>query len=102
MFLAVFTLTTPVGCGHKEDPKKTPKNDLKKTPETIRTPTAESELPAFQLSTARMVADGPVWSVAFSPNGKILASGGGPPAKPGELKLWDVQTGAQQAVLNGH
>src|SRR5262249_16544086 len=35
-----------------------------------------------------------VWCVAFSPDGKRLASGaGGTVEKPGELWLWDVATG---------
>jgi WD40 repeat protein len=35
-----------------------------------------------------------VWSVAFSPVQNVLATTGGPPTGPGELKLWDVATGA--------
>jgi hypothetical protein len=31
-------------------------------------------------------------SVAFSPDGKTLATAGGSFGKPGELKLWDVAT----------
>lgn len=30
-----------------------------------------------------------MWSVAFSPNGEIIASG----SEDGTIKLWDVQTG---------
>ncbi len=30
-----------------------------------------------------------LWSVAFSPNGEIIASG----SEDGTIKLWDVQTG---------
>ena len=40
--------------------------------------------------------------VAFSPDGKRLASGGGERDKPGELKLWDVATGKESAALRGH
>src|SRR5262249_28664330 len=39
---------------------------------------------------------GPVFSVAFSPDGKRLASAGqksGPAAVVGEVKVWDVETG---------
>jgi WD40 repeat protein len=48
----------------------------------------------------------PVQSVAFTPDGKILAAGGGSDAfsdeKTAELKLWDVATGKVRATLNGH
>ena len=39
-----------------------------------------------------------VWSVAFSPDGKTLASGG----SHSTIKLWDVQTGKETATLKGH
>jgi WD40 repeat protein len=47
-------------------------------------------------------------SVAFSPDGKTLASGGGPVAKhtgvgvTGEIKLWDAATGKNTVTLQGH
>jgi WD40 repeat protein len=37
-------------------------------------------------------------SVAFSPDGRLLASGGG----EGSIKLWDTKTGEEQATLVGH
>jgi WD40 repeat protein len=37
-----------------------------------------------------------VTSVAYSPDGKTLASGSG------EIKLWDIATGKEQATLKGH
>src|SRR5262249_42012947 len=43
-----------------------------------------------------------VWSVAFSPDGKTLALGGGLAGQPGEIQLWDVATGKEQATLKGH
>jgi WD40 repeat protein len=48
----------------------------------------------------------PVRSVAFTPDGKLLAAGGGSDAfsdeKSAELKLWDVATGKVRATLDGH
>lgn len=40
-------------------------------------------------------------SVAFSPDSRTLASGGGTSDK-GEIKLWDVATRKEQAPLKGH
>jgi WD40 repeat protein len=39
-----------------------------------------------------------VWSVTFSPDGKILASG----SRDNTVKLWDVATGAELRTLEGH
>lgn len=39
-----------------------------------------------------------IWSVAFSPNGKLLASG----SADKTIKLWDTATGKVTATLLGH
>ena len=39
-----------------------------------------------------------IWSVAFSPDGKTLASG----ARDGEIKLWDTLTVRERVTLEGH
>jgi WD40 repeat protein/serine/threonine protein kinase len=48
--------------------------------------------------TARVPGDTPAWSVAFSPDGKTLASG----LESGEVRLFDVASGWQLATLAGH
>lgn len=42
---------------------------------------------------------GDVWSVAFAPGKKILASGDGDWNRPGELKLWDTETWSEKPSL---
>jgi WD40 repeat protein len=40
-----------------------------------------------------------VWGVAFTPDGKTLASGDGDWDRPGEVKLWSVETAKEVATL---
>jgi eukaryotic-like serine/threonine-protein kinase len=44
---------------------------------------------------------GPVTSVAFSPDGTRIVTGGGPPDKPFEAKVWDARTGTFLFDLKG-
>jgi WD40 repeat protein len=44
----------------------------------------------------------PVHCIAYAPDGKTLASGGGFPGKDGEVRLWDVSSGTLRAILSGH
>jgi WD40 repeat protein len=39
-----------------------------------------------------------VWSIAFSPDGKLLASGDG----DGKVRLWDPRGGLLRSTLSGH
>lgn len=45
---------------------------------------------------------GSVCAVAFSPDGGMLATAGGPYGQAGEVVLWDAETGAQIRTLKGH
>jgi eukaryotic-like serine/threonine-protein kinase len=45
---------------------------------------------------------GEVTSVAFSPDGKRIVSGGGEWGKPGEVQVWDAHTGKLERTLQGH
>ena len=41
---------------------------------------------------------GYVWSIAFSPDGKTIASG----SYDSAIRLWDVDTGKEKRMLRGH
>ncbi len=44
-----------------------------------------------------------VLAVAFSPNGKLLATGGGVPSRSGEIKIWNTDDGSLvQAIPEAH
>jgi eukaryotic-like serine/threonine-protein kinase len=69
---------------------------------TVRVWEAGTGQPLFVLDCAE-----PVWSVAFSPDGRWLASGSGGYAKDrsplrGEIKIWDVRTRKHVRTLSGH
>ncbi len=58
-----------------------------------------SATPSLTADTASMTLSGHagrVWSVAYSPDGKTLASGGG--GKVGEIKLWDLASGQARPI----
>ena len=56
-----------------------------------------------QLHYVSEIQDGrSVNSLAFSPDGKVLACGGGELTKSGEVKLWNTQTGTLLRTLGGH
>ena len=52
----------------------------------------------FSYEVGDQKRDAEVWSMAFSPDGKLLATG----ALNGTLRLWDLETARQRASLGGH
>jgi WD40 repeat protein len=65
---------------------------------TILGPPADEPL---QLESSRII--GRVYTVAFSPDGRLLASGGGEPSRSGELLIWNLETKLlQQEISDAH
>jgi WD40 repeat protein/tRNA A-37 threonylcarbamoyl transferase component Bud32 len=69
----------------------------------------DAEVRVWDASTGQQVCklrghSGCVWGVAFSPDGKRLASAGGSymGKTPGEVKIWDMHTAQELCTLRGH
>jgi WD40 repeat protein len=54
------------------------------------------------LGSPRFVGDKPALSVAFSPDGKLLASGTGEYSSGPDVRVWDLATGQEIHVLKEH
>jgi serine/threonine protein kinase len=78
-------------------PETTPTPIETQTPETI--PIQLIKYTKISLAQTLSGHSEYVWSVAFSPDGKVLASSGG---YDGTLKLWEVKTGREINTLKGH
>jgi RNA polymerase sigma factor (sigma-70 family) len=59
-----------------------------------------------EVATFRMIDDGDVTAVVFSPDGKMLAAGATPDNVPvpraGVVKVWDIAAGQQSPLLKDH
>jgi WD40 repeat protein len=81
-------------------PKMPPKADLR--PEDIATLRAWIAAGAKYSPARRASLDDQVRALAWSPDGKLLAAGGGTPGAFGELVLIDTATGSMVRTLDGH
>src|SRR4051812_21175164 len=94
-FLCLFLLVSGVGCGNSQSglPVAAPP----KLPESIAPAPAPVEVESkidYSRVVALKVLKGPLAntaSLAFSPDGKLIAAGGGieTPMTSGEIRLWD-------------
>jgi WD40 repeat protein len=62
------------------------------------------QVKAWDATTGKEVAsldahEGDAWSVAFTPDGKTLISGGGDWGRPGRVRLWNTATWTARATL---
>jgi Tol biopolymer transport system component len=72
-------------------------NQIQLNPPSTPFPTLAPSLISKQLSATLKGHTGQVWSVAWSPDGKLLASG----SEDRTVVVWDVATGKSLATLNG-
>lgn len=78
------------------------------SPDSQTLATAAGAVKLWDLATGKEkleIRRGPVWSLAFSPDGKILAMGSGGglmDLTPSSVVLWDLETGKAKATLPGH
>jgi WD40 repeat protein len=73
----------------------------------VATGTSQGAIHTWDLTTGEALqrwdaGNGYVWALAFSPDGRTLASSCGAYGDPGEVRLWDAATGKVARVLHGH
>ena len=85
---------TPARCGRWPTPPTAPPWPPAASDGTVRIWDARTGQQQHQLTGHT----GPVWSVAYAPDGATLATGG----DDGTVRIWDARTGQQQHQLTGH
>lgn len=91
------------GCGGSKDKKSDPPNTAvtaTPVPLTIIPITASNAAQVSQIKVLQEAQVEQVFSVAFSPDGTLLASGGG--FADHTVRLWDTRTGKTMRVIPGH
>jgi hypothetical protein len=80
--------------------RRVPVAAVEPQPPDVQTPAAAAgpRPTALRISRNRMAHDGRVWSVAFSPDGKTLASAGDTGPLAATIRFWDVTTGTERAT----
>src|SRR5262249_56350563 len=63
---------------------------------TVKVWDTQTQKPRFELAAHK----GDAWSVAFTPDGKTLVTGGGDWNQPGQVKLWDAATGELRKTID--
>jgi WD40 repeat protein len=81
------------GCSNRQNESETTSTSVPATDTPVPSPTPESVHKLFELDGS----PGPVWSLAWSPDGRMLASAGFD-----QVKLWDAQTRKKLGTLQGH